>query len=150
MVLARWEIPEGLRVLPDGTWRVGELHVLHPQGLRYLKTHLVFGEDGPVVVDGSRRMPITIEGPAFHVTRLVIDAEAEQARVILDDESVEPVGDHALGMAEATGRFECSVKSGRARALLTRNAHQTLLDNAVEEGGRFFLVAGARRIPLRT
>src|SRR5215208_5863866 len=41
MPTRRWQIPEGLRVLPDGSWRVGELQVLHPPTLRYLKAHLV-------------------------------------------------------------------------------------------------------------
>jgi hypothetical protein len=45
-----WEIPEGLRVLENGQWRVGELDVIHPPTLRHLKAHLVIddGSEEPV------------------------------------------------------------------------------------------------------
>src|SRR3982751_4661308 len=62
--MRHWQIPEGLRVLADGSWRVGELQVLHPPTLRYLKKHLVDEGGAPFVVDGAQRMPIQVEGPA--------------------------------------------------------------------------------------
>ena len=70
--------------------------------------------------------------------------------MVLDDGSQERVGDDAIGMNGATGRFECLVRGGRARALLSRSAHQTLLDHAEQEAGRFFLRAGPRLILIRT
>jgi hypothetical protein len=148
--MRRWEIPEGLRVLPDGSWRVGDFQVIHPPTLRYLKSHLVEEEGGPYVVDGEQRMPIQVEGPPFEVTTLVLDVAAGTAEAVLDDGSKEPIRETSLGMNEDTGRFECSVRSGRFRARLSRGAHQMLLDNVVEEEGAFFLRVGSRRIPLRT
>jgi hypothetical protein len=41
-----WPLPEGVRVLPDGTWCVGTLPVRHDRSLRYLKSRLVFDADG--------------------------------------------------------------------------------------------------------
>jgi hypothetical protein len=148
--MRRWEIPEGLRVLPDGSWRVGDFQVIHPPTLRYLKSHLVEEEGGPYVVDGEQRMPIQVEGPPFEVTTLVLDVAAGTAEAVLDDGSKEPIRETSLGMNEDTGRFECSVRGGRFRARLSRGAHQMLLDNVVEEEGAFFLRVGSRRIPLRT
>src|SRR6188508_2172512 len=59
--MRHWVIPEGLRVLADGSWRVGEHQVLHPPTLRYLKSHLT-AEDGHFfVADGAQRMPIQVE-----------------------------------------------------------------------------------------
>jgi hypothetical protein len=145
-----WEIPEGLRVLPDGSWRVGDLQVLHPPTLRYLKSHLVGGDEGPFVVDGTQRMPVEVQGPAFEVTRLVLEPTSETATAVLDDGSTETIRDTSLGMNEQSGRFECLVRGGRFRARLSRAAHQMLLDNVVEDEGAFFLRVGARRIPLRT
>jgi len=143
-------IPEGLRVCADGSWRVGDLPVAHEQGLRYLKARLVHDEKGDFVVDGPQRVPVVVEGPPFEVVSLRIDDARDQAWVFLDDRSAEVVGDDALGMSEATGRFECRVRDGCFAALLGRGPHQTLLEHVEEDGGRFFLRAGRRRIPVRT
>jgi hypothetical protein len=148
--MRQWVIPEGLRVLPDGTWRVGDHQVLHPPTLRYLKAHLVSDEGGTFIVDGAQRMPIEVEGPPFEVTTLVRDEAAGTAAVVLDDGSTERVVDGALGMNAETGRFECRVRGGAFRARLSRAAHQMLLDNVVEEDSAFFLRVGPRRIALRT
>ena len=102
-----------LRVLPDGSWRVGEPPVSHAAGLRYLKAHLVFEEDGAYVVVGPGRVPVIVEGPAFEARALRIDAAADRATLALDDGSVEELGDDALGMDPASGRFECLVRGGR-------------------------------------
>lgn len=150
MPTRHWEIPEGLRVLPDGSWRVGEHQVIHPPTLRYLKAHLVDQEGTPLLVDGERRMPIQIDGPPFEVMTLVLDEAEGTAAVVLDDGSKEPVTETSLGMNHETGRFECAVRGGHFHARLSRAAHQLLLDNVIEENGAFLLRAGARRIPLRT
>lgn len=149
MLIRRWEIPEGLRVLPDGSWTVGELHVIHPPSLRYLKAHLVFEDAGAFVVDGPQRMPVKLEGPPFEVTALVLDRPGEKAWAVLDDGSREDVTDMSLGMNADTGRFECAVRGGRARARLSRGAHQTLLQHIQEDGAGFFLPVGERRIAVR-
>lgn len=145
----RWPIPEGLRVLEDGSWRVGDQPVRHAASLRYLKAHLSLDE-GPAIVDGEKRVPVSLEGPPFEVLRLVVDADRGEWRAALDDGSEEVLADDALGMSEATGRFECAVRGGRARALLSRGAHQALLEAIVEDDGAFFLKAGSRRIRVRT
>jgi hypothetical protein len=142
-------IPEGLRVLPDGSWRIGDEPVRHPESLRFFKAHLDL-DDGPAIVAGGRRVALLVEGPAFEAVRLVVDAERGECRVCLDDGSEEVVAEDALGMSPVTGRFECVVRGGRARALLSRGAHQALLDAAVEEGGAFYLQAGPRRLRIRT
>jgi hypothetical protein len=143
-----WQIPQDLRVLPDGSWRVGDFHVVHPPTLRYLKSHLVAEEDGPYVVDGPQRMPIVVDGPAFEVVTLRIDAG--RAIAVLDDGSEEEIRDAALGMNADTGRFECTVRGDRFRAVFTRGAHQTLLNHADQDDIGFFLRAGPSRIPIRT
>jgi hypothetical protein len=145
-----WTIPEGLRVLADGSWRVGELPVVHDRGLVYLKSHLVFENGGAFVVDGARRMPVVVEGPAFEATQLRLDFERGSASVILDDGTEESLTSTSLGMSEETGRFECAVRGGLARAVLSRAAHQVLLEHVDQEDGRFFLRVGAVRIPVRT
>jgi hypothetical protein len=150
VLIRRWEIPEGLHVLPDGAWTVGGLHVVHPPSLRYLKAHLVFEDVGPFIVDGAQRMPVRIEGPPFEAVRLVVDEAAEKAWVVLDDGSREAVEDGSLGMNTETGRFECAARGGRSRALLSRGAHQALLDRLEDQGGRFVLRVGRRRIGVRT
>jgi hypothetical protein len=152
-MVRQWPIPEGLRVLRDGTWCVGELPAVHEASLRYLKSRLVFDEDGAYVTQGDRRLPVRVEGPAFEVVRLVLDPARDEARVVLDDGSEERVASGALRMDEETGRFECLVRGGRARAVLSRGAHQALLNNAnIEEegGGGFFLVVGRARLAIRT
>jgi hypothetical protein len=148
-VSSLWRIPEGLRILPDGSWRVGDLPVVHPESLRYLKEHLVFDDGDTWVVDGSQRMPVAVEGPPFVVTSLTVDTSRSAASVVLDDGSVEPVADGALGMNEETGRFECRVRGGQTRAVFSRSAHQTLLELVEQEGGRFFLRAGEARLSIR-
>jgi hypothetical protein len=149
-VKRRWEIPQGLRVFPDGSWRVGEYHVIHPPSLRYFKSHLR-AENGAVFIeDGAQKMPVDVQGPAFQVVTLVLDREKEEVRAVLDDGSVEPLGDGALGMNGETGRFECPVRGGRFRAILGRGPHQALLDNLEEDDGRFFLRVGERRLGVKT
>jgi len=144
-----WPIPEGLHVLPNGSWQVGDQPVRHEASLRYLKAHLSF-DDGAAVVDGDKRVPVVVEGPPFEVVRLDVDAGRGECRVALDDGSEETVADDALEMSDATGRFECAVRGGRAKAMLSRSAHQALLKAVVQEGGAFFLEAGPRRIRIRT
>jgi len=145
-----WHIPEGLEVRPDGTWRVGDLQVIHPPTLRYLKSHLVMDEEGAAfVVDGTQRVPVALNGPPFEVASLVIDAAAGTARAVLDDGSEEMVREDSLGMDPKTGRFLCVVRDGRAQAVLSRSAHQTLLAHIGQEGGAFYLHAGSRRLPVR-
>jgi hypothetical protein len=145
-----WKIPEDLRVLRDGSWRVGGLGVVHARTLRHLKAHLVFDGAEAFVVDGAQRVPVLVEGPAFEVSKLLVDADAGTLHVLLDDGSTELVTDTAIGMHPDTGRFECLVRGGDARAVFSRAAHQSLLDLAREEAGRFYLRVGARLIPLRT
>ncbi len=145
-----WEVPEGLRVQPDGTWRIGELQVIHPPSLRYLKSHLVFEEQGAFLVDGGERLPLVVEGPAFVITTVVFQVDEGVARVVLDDGSEEVLEPHALSLSAMSGRFECRVRGGRARALLSRGAHQLVLQHVTEDGGGFALRVGTRSIPIRT
>jgi hypothetical protein len=143
-------LPESLRVDADGTWRTGEAPVSHARSLAYFKAHLVFEDAGAFVVDGARRLLVRVEGPAFEVVRLSVDATRGELRVELDDGSAEPLPPDGLGMDARSGRFECRVRGGRARALLSRGAHQALLEHAVEEDGRFYVRAGTARFPIRT
>jgi multidrug efflux pump subunit AcrA (membrane-fusion protein) len=55
-----------------------------------------------------------------------------------------------LGLDRDTGRVVCSVRGGRARAVLSRTAHQALLDHVEQEGSDFFVVVGPRRVPFST
>jgi hypothetical protein len=147
-VTAYWPIPEGVRVLKDGGWRVGGFPVVHEPSLRHLKARLVFEEDGAFVVDGAQRMPVVVEGPPLEVLSVVLDREHGEARVLLDDGSEEPL--HEAFMVWETGRIECPVRGGRARAVFSRGAHQVLLENFTEEDGRFYLQVGAGHVPIRT
>ena len=145
-----WTSAEGVHVAPDGAWRVGGFAIAHAPSLRYLKARLVFEEDGAFLVDGSQRVPVELNGPAFEVTALRLDAAAGEAWVALDDGSEETLASDALSLSDETGRFECLVRNGRARAVLSRGAHQALLEHVEEEGGGFVLKVGSRRIPVRT
>ena len=97
----------------------------------------------------SKRSICSSEGPPFEVVSLVIDGKLGTATVVLDDGSEETLREDSLGMDPQTGRFTCLVRDGRAHAVLSRPAHQTLLAHIEQEGGRFFLQAGARRLPVR-
>ncbi len=144
-----WRLPEGVRVLPNGSWQVGGLPILHAASLRHLKAQLVFEADGAYIRDGLKRMAVEVEGPAFEVVSLRLDAATEEARVVLDDGSDEKVIAESLSMNPDTGRFESKARSGHARAVFSRAAHQTLIDNLEQDGGAFFLRVGDRRIPIR-
>jgi hypothetical protein len=145
-----WTAPEGVRVLPDGGWRVGGFAIAHEPSLRYLKARLVFEEDGAFLVEGAEKVPVLVEGPAFEVTALRLDEGAGEVQVALDDGSEEPLANEALSLSADTGRFECLVRRGLARAVLSRGAHQLLLAHVEEDQGLFVLRVGARRIPIRT
>jgi hypothetical protein len=150
MPLVLWEHPEGLRVLPDGSWQVGDQPVQHPASLLYLKAHLVFRDDGAFVEDGGKLLRVTLEGPPLTVLRLEMDPGRGEVRAHLDDGRVEPIRENALAMNQDTGRFEFGARGGLARAVLSRSSHQTLLQHAEEDGGEFYLRCGLRRIALRT
>jgi hypothetical protein len=145
-----WTIPEGLKVELDGTWKVGDLQVIHPPSLRYLKQHLVFEPGGVFVVDGPQRMPVQVGGPPFQVVSLVLDTTRNRAVAVLDDGSDEVVEDDSIGMSQESGRFECTVRGGAARAVLSRSAHQTLLEHVEDGGGGFGLRVGDRIVSIRT
>jgi hypothetical protein len=147
-VTAYWPVPEGVRVLKDGRWRVGGFPVVHEPSLRHLKSRLVFEDEGAFVVDGAQRMPVVVEGPPLEVVRVEIDAEHGEARVRLDDDTEEPLREAYV--VWDTGRIECPVRGGRTRAVFSRGAHQTVLDHFAEEDGRFYLQVGAGQVPIRT
>jgi len=147
---ALWQIPEGLKVKADGMWWVGDVPVAHPVTLLYLKSHLVFDDDGAFVSDGLRRVPVTLSGPPLGVISLSIDPARGELGVVLDDGSIEPVRDGSLSLDERNGRFHCLVRGGRVRAPLSRAAHQRLLELAVEDDGRFCLRVGRRKIGIET
>lgn len=141
-------VPEGLWVRPDGGWYIGDVPVAHGRILLFFKSHLVVEDEGAFVVDGSRRLPVRLEGPALEVVRLEVDPRDGSPRALLDDGSREKLSE--LVMDDRTGRFECPVREGRIRAVLSRGAHQALLEHAEEAGGALVLHLGDRRIPLRT
>jgi uncharacterized protein len=147
-VTAYWPVPEGVRVLKDGRWRVGGFPVVHQPSLRHLKSRLVFEDEGVFVVDGAQRMPVVVEGPPLEVVTVVRDPEHGEARVLLDDGSEEPLRE--AYMVGETGRIECPIRGGRARAVFSRGAHQAVLGHITEEDGRFYLQVGAGQVPIRT
>ena len=132
----------------NGAWSVGGLPIRHLPSLRLLKSRLRFGDEGAFLMDGPVRLPVQVEGPPFEVERLRLDAALGEVKAVLDDGSEEAIGD--MGMDADSGRFVCAVRSGRARALLSRAAHQALLEHLEQENGRFVLVVGEHRVPLRT
>jgi len=144
-----WPVPEGIRVGADGSWSVGEFHIVHLPSLRFLKARLVFGAEGAYLVEGARRLPVAVEGPAFEVTELRLDPAAGVARVVLDDGSEEVLGPDSLATDARTGRLECLARGGRARAAFSRAAHQALLEHVEEVRGRFFLRVGRRQLSIR-
>jgi hypothetical protein len=144
-MIRRNQIPEGVRVLPDGSWRVGDEPISHPRRLRALKQRLAFEEGGAFLVHGATRVPLTLEGPPFQVDALVFDVDGGDVRVRLDDGTEESLMEAVIRMSPETGRFECSVKAGRTRAVLSSVAHDALLDAMEQEGGEFFVPLGVRR-----
>jgi len=144
-----WPVPQGVRVAPDGSWSVGEFRIVHAPSLRFLKERLVFDDAGAFLVQGERRLPVVVEGPAFEVTELRLIPEAGEALAVLDDGSVETLGPDSLTTDPTTGRAECAARGGRARAAFSRGAHQALLQHVEEVGGRYFLRVGQRRLPIR-
>ena len=144
-MIRRHVIPEGLRVLPDGSWRVGDQPVTNARSLRYFKQRLVFEADGSFVADGTKRTPIAIEGPPFQVESMTFDADKKETRVRLDDGSEETLPEAVVAMNPDTGQFECMVKAGRARAALSAAAHDPLLERLEEDGGDFFVPLGDGR-----
>jgi hypothetical protein len=144
-MLKRQPIPEGVRVLPDGSWRVGDQAISHPRRLRYLKQRLAFEEGRAFLVDGAQRQALVLDGPPFQVDGLVFDAERGDVRVRLDDGTEESLAELVVRMNPETGHFECTVKDGRTRAVLSSVAHDALIDALEQEGGEFFVPLGARR-----
>lgn len=144
-----WSVPEGVRVGPDGAWSVGEFRIVHAPSLRFLKERLVFEEAGAFVVQGDRRLPVTVEGPAFEVTELRLVPDSGEAHVVLDDGSEETLGPDSLAADMKTGRLECTTRGGRARAVFSRAAYQALAEHVEEVGGRYFLRVGHRLLSIQ-
>jgi hypothetical protein len=144
-MIRRFAIPEGLRVLPDGSWRVGELPFAHPRQLKFLKQRLTFdGEGAAAIVDGDQRRTVAIEGPPFQIDAITFDAEKGEVRLQLDDGTEETLPDPVVRMNPDTGRFECAVKGGRTRAVFSQVAHDAVLDQ-LEQDGEFYVPIGAQR-----
>ena len=144
-----WPHPEGVRVAPDGSWSVGEFRIVHLPSLRFLKARLVFEDAGTFLVEGERRLPVAVEGPAFEVTELRLVPDSGEARAVLDDGSEEVLGPDSVAADMQTGRLECATRGGRARAVFSRGAHQALLEHVEEAGGRFFLRVGRRLLSIQ-
>lgn len=144
-----WRPADTLRIAADGTWTTGDQPVRHPATARYLKRHLVFEEGGDYVSDGKSRVPVEVDGPAFQVVGIELDEASGDVWLLLDDDSREALAADALSMNPDNGRFECLVRDGKGRALLSRSAHETLLHAADEAGGDFFLACGDKRYRIR-
>jgi hypothetical protein len=136
-------------VRPDGSWRVGELPVAHERSLRFFKAHLVLEDGGAFIVDRDRRIPVVLEGPPLEATTLVFDDARGELRARFDDGTEEPVGT-SLDMNAVTGRFEVAARGGRTRAVLSRAAHEALLERVEQENGTFYLLVGTTRVAVRT
>ena len=144
-----WQIPEGLKVRPDGSWRVGDLQVIHPPTLRYLKSHLVLR--GPAARSwwtGRSACRSRSNGPPFEVVSLVVDGARGAARVVLDDGTEETVREDSLGMDRADGPLPLP---GARRARAGRVVADRAPDPARPRrtGGRAVLPAGRRASPPR-
>jgi len=150
MLTRRRKVPAGIRILPDGSWHVDEQPVAHAATLKHFKQRLQFDDAGAFMIDAGRRVDVEVNGPAFEVLRLEPTPDGQGMRAVLDDGSEERLGEHSLSMSHDTARFECVTRQGRARALLSRTAHNVLLDHAETADGRFFLRAGDQLIPIRT
>ena len=135
---------------PDGGWSVGGSPVRHAAALRRMKSRLRFEDGRAFIAEGAERLPVSVEGPPFEVVSLVLDPVRGDARARLDDGSEETLVGRELRMSPLSGRFECPVRGGAARAVLSRAAQQALLDHLDEQDGGFFLVVGRSRIPVRT
>ena len=144
-----WAIPQGVRVAPDGSWTVGEFHIVHAPSLRFLKERLVFEDSGAFLVQGDRRMPVVVEGPPFEVVELRLIPQTGEALAVLDDGSVESLGPDSLTTDATTGRAECTARGGRARAAFSRAAHQALLQHVEEFDGRYYLRVGPRLLSIQ-
>lgn len=145
-MLKRNVIPEGLRILADGSWQAGEQALSHPRRLRRLKQRLSFEDGGTFLVDGDQRVPIVVDGPPLVVDTIAFDTAHGETRVQLDDGTEEVLADAVIRMSPETGKLECAVKSGRARAVLSRVAHDAVLDALEQEGGDFFVPLGGQRV----
>jgi hypothetical protein len=144
-----WPVPQGVRVAPDGSWSVGEFRIVHAPSLRFLKARLVFEDGGAFLVQGDRRLPVEVDGPAFEVTELRLIPDAGKAVAVLDDGSEEALGPESLAADMETGRVECRTRGGRARAVFSRGAHQALLQHVEEFDGRYYLRVGPRLLSIQ-
>jgi hypothetical protein len=104
---------------------------------------------GPHNSTASRRSRGGVSKPTFISTRTWALPAAGEARVVLDDGSEEVLGHDSLGTDPNTGRVECLVRGGHARAAFSRSAHQALLPHVEETRGRFYLRVGSRRLAIR-
>jgi hypothetical protein len=144
-MIRRQAIPDGLRVLPDGSWYAGELPIANSRRLKVLKQRLTFEEGGAFIVDGAQRKPLVLEGPPFHVDVVTFDEAKGEVRVRLDDGSEEVLSEPVIRMSRETGQLECEVKEGRTRAVFSAAAHDVLLEHLEQDGGDFFVLVGAKR-----
>jgi hypothetical protein len=131
----------------DGAWTVGGLPIRHAPSLRELKSKLHFAAEGAYLMDGPPRLPVALEGPAFEVTRLRLDPDRGEGYVMLDDGTEEPL--YGLGIDGATGRLSCVVREGHARAVLSRGAHQALMEHVKVDDDHWFVAIGLCRLPVR-
>jgi hypothetical protein len=142
-----WKAPEGVRVAADGAWTVGGLPIRHAPALRELKSRLHFADEGAYLLDGRVHLPVALEGPPFEVVRLRLDPDRGEGYAVLDDGTEEPL--QGLGIDETTGRLCCVVREGQARAILSRAAHQALMELVEVEDQQWFVAIGLRRLPVR-
>jgi hypothetical protein len=137
----------GIRLDSQGRWwHDGEL-VEHPRIVEAFNCGIFPDDDGRFRLQlGNDWCYVDVEDAAYRV--LAIDlASDDRLSIRLSDRTAEILDTGSL-QVDADGALRCTVKSGKAKAKFSREAHYALGSHLEEDGGLLSLKVGAKSHPL--
>jgi hypothetical protein len=142
----------GLAIDADGRFLHRGDPITHARTLEVLWSSLTRGPDGRYLVRiGRESAYVDLADAPYAVRGVVEDPNGGTPALLLSDGSREPLDPATLHVG-ADGVLRCSVKGGHA-ARFGRSAQVTLglaLEESPAGSGRFALVLGGARFPIRT
>jgi hypothetical protein len=133
----------------DGNWYSDEERIDNPRiALLFIKS-IQCNPDGSFYLQvAEERAAITVEDTPY-VVRTVEDDGTGGFIVVTNDETRELLDRATLEVGHDNGLY-CGVKAGAFRARFLRSAYYHLSDRfVVEDGGRFAIVLGGKRYPIK-
>jgi len=137
----------------EGKWYHEGAEIIRADFIKFFLQHMELDEQGRYVVNwNGQRCYVDVEDTAYVVRQVDFVAKnggLQKAVIHLNDGTSEDLIPETLFVGNEEVLY-CHVKNGRFPARFLRPAYYQLAEKIVEEEGKFYLVLGDKKYPIRT